>query len=369
MDTLSKSRAVHATAEPPARRRRGKTNEDTRSASGYDRWAFLKYRFSQLWDRSYFDLPVAGIERAFYASVGHFETLYGVQFHDRSRRAFPDNVLEDFEKISGWFSAHHPGRQVITGWSGKGYPCLTTYNAFDTGGYLYYIPIKPLYERLKDKQRPAVKNILLSIFAYLYKVANISMYSDHRSSFYNTFFSYTCMTVEDEYDFGEEEKAEFLQHYHYQLDAGEKLRAILGNPCHLRSFRRRLDALQKVDYAPKTLVQIAQTIYDMYEAYLDRSILKEPMTTTTPFCYDEQAHETVWMEDYLAFVWDLEDKIVFEHVMSVIQWHLEEKVHVEAPVAFQVFDRPQKQIAHDLSFAAATFNIVERLIETLISEL
>ena len=60
-------------------------------------------------------------------------------------------------------------------------------DVFYTKMELFYMPVIPLYKALKRKNQRSTANLLLSIFSYLYSVANVPYYRDRDSFLYGNY--------------------------------------------------------------------------------------------------------------------------------------------------------------------------------------
>lgn len=69
---------------------------------------------------------------------------------------------------------------------------------YNTGATLYYIPVIPLYQMLRNKNRKKTGLLLLSVCTYLYRIADIPYYRQEDSYLYWIYEMLTEWLEQDE---------------------------------------------------------------------------------------------------------------------------------------------------------------------------
>ena len=69
---------------------------------------------------------------------------------------------------------------------------------YNTGAMLYYIPVIPLYQMLRNKRRNKTGLLLLSVCTYLYRIADIPYYRQEGSYLYWIYEMLTEWLEQDE---------------------------------------------------------------------------------------------------------------------------------------------------------------------------
>ena len=125
--------------------------------------------------------PATEVEKTetdFYCSLCAVARHYN-GFEPMNTRTFgyPYNIA-----LSVWEVENHLKRN-IKNWNclrlvqdDKGKTFFVSEEQYNTGTTLFYIPVIPLYKMLKEPKKKRAARLLLSVFAYLYHVADIPYY-------------------------------------------------------------------------------------------------------------------------------------------------------------------------------------------------
>jgi hypothetical protein len=179
METTSAIRATGSISRQGLRQRSRKKAKDKNSASSFNGHGFLKHSFLPLADGRHEELEQwQAVEREFFASLSHLTSLYGFTPKKASDSVFPENIRNAYRHAAEQLKAVRPDLSLIIVQDETHPACLATIKPLNTGVCLYYVPIRPLWDLLRDRKQKKLANLLLSVYAYLYKVVQVPHYRD-----------------------------------------------------------------------------------------------------------------------------------------------------------------------------------------------
>ena len=124
------------------------------------------------------------IERDFYQSLSNFVRQYNIETMQTKDFGFPYNIalgMWDLEKKveqvnEDWnsFKLIRNNRKIL----------FVKEERYYTGTSLYYVPIVPLFQMLKDPRHKQNAQLLLSVCSYLYHIADVPYYRQQNSYLY-----------------------------------------------------------------------------------------------------------------------------------------------------------------------------------------
>jgi hypothetical protein len=359
MGTTSKNRKVYARHEQTAGRRRGKTFKTAQCANRNGGFGFLNHHFEPVWHSAPLGASATVIEQQFYKSVQYLSDLYGFKIRLAKDLPFPYNISSDFATVRNHLKKAAPSLGLIIGQDADKAPCLTSFKILNTGRTFYYVPVQPLYQLLQDKKRKQAAALLLSVCAYLYHVLEIPYHTKEGSFLYDEYATIEQCTEDGSYD------DEDIAYYAEQLAAMKKESAFilrkLNSPVHLKQFERRLHHFKITCPKDKEILETAQLAFDLFRRYPHRSLF-----SAIPRKFlDPDAEERIYADQYISFFWKWGDDGFTHTLTEIINTEFQEILATDEPVAFQSFDTAQPEEQHDFSFATATLDMMEQLIDIL----
>jgi hypothetical protein len=186
------------------------------------------------------DSDTCKLEREFYDSLSIVTSKYGIIMQENEVLPFPYNISasitalrEKLEKTTQeWMQVrliHHDNNVFFA-----------KEDRFDTGMTLYYVPVIPLHQVIRDKKTAQTGLLLLSVYAYLYQVLSIPYYSNADSYLYSILETFEECMMED----GEEELGKEIQ---LAKDIGTSMEVKIGDPENLNAFKARLKRFETKD--------------------------------------------------------------------------------------------------------------------------
>lgn len=357
MQTTRKHSSVRNRTKQDAERignKKGQTKKCSAIYAGHD---FLKKPFAPVMGQR-----LAGIgnpttvEVAFYTSVQNFCKLYGLHF-EKSAQPYPLNIADDFRWIEEAFNKKQTGLDLIILNDRRHKTCLATVKSYKTGGYLFYIPVRPLLLMLQARKTKKQGLLILSVFAYLHKVADVPYFTDDYLS--GTYEMIKDWYEEDPSEFEEEQskvKSEFREMEHF----GKKLLKSIQHPYHLKQFQKRLQKFTPCTPDDEKLRAVCSRFLWLYKTLPSRSL----SNSFYPRILHPNEDDRILPDQYISFFWNGEG-IIYQQLIESVNVSFQDMGIMDEPLAFQYFDTPQEKEHHDLLFETFFFDSIHELCELL----
>ena len=353
-------RKIRKQSEQYARCSAGKETKAPQRSGNTTGNGFLRHRFLPVRENKY---PVLRqqrkTEREFFASLSHLANLYGFHLPQVAQHPFPFNITAAYNQAKERLKQLAPNLQLIIIQNETHTACLATVSVYNTGTTLYYVPVRPLIDLLKVKERRPAAQLILSIFSYLYHIVKLPYHRDESS-----YLSYCYEAMTEWYlDSGEWEKEDYkhnLQQLKTMRKGGDTIRKKISPLTHLNQFENRLKKFTPADNCETELLQLATEAFSLWQSNTQRSIFD----SIPEQLLDPETDERITADRYLSFFWDSEDNI-YESLMEYINSDLQEYGVIDEPVSIQFFDTPQHEPSHDLSFEINLFKLIDDLCTIL----
>jgi len=273
-------------------------------------------------------------ERDFYQSLSKLAEHYRIEPMQTKDFGYPYNIA-----LSMW-DMEAKLKRTNTNWDGfkliqdskKTY--LTSEERYNTGTTLYYIPIVPLFQMLKDPKRKKTAQLLLSVYSYLYHIADIPYYRQENSYL---FWMYEMMTDWVEQDDETAETETYKSELRQAEQIGDKIERKLFNSINLKLFKQRLNNFKSRDTFDKDCLQIACNMFALYTEYPTASIFRNaPMYEEDPD-NDDTENEAIGMQKYISFIADTKGWL-YESLSDSINNEFNEYGVMEEPTISKSFD-------------------------------
>lgn len=360
MQTTSKHITIRRRFGQNPRRRRNAKNKITLRPPVSAGHGFLKHHFLPVWD----SWPLQGgqheIETAFYQSLSYLEALYKFKTPRSRPRIFPFNIAADFEAARQSLEKIDPSLTLFINLDEQQKLCLNTAKPYNTAATLFYIPVKPLSILRKNKRKTATADLLLSVFSYLHLVLDVPYYRGE-SSFLNTCYQVMKEQFDQYEDEGEEIDSDILKKFKELETVGDKLLKKINDPFQLQQLEKRVKKFVPTDKLDREILGAAKSILKIYRQFPDQTIFDHiPENLLHP-----EESDRITADQYISFYWSDENGYISDWIFEYVNGCFENCGAIDEPVNYQVFDSPQKEPAHDLSFATAVFDTIENLCTVL----
>ena len=217
--------------------------------------------------------------------------------------------------------------------------CLISEEKCNTNSSLFYIPVIPVYQMLKNKASKKSAQLLLSVCSYLYRNANIPYYRQENSYLYWNYEMLTDWISEDEEidenhcSKKELQQAEIVGNFMEQKISHKKIVEIFGK--RLKRFKAKNDF-------DKECFQLSEKVFQLYKNYPEESIFRNAHfnniqteeNTDDDFYNDEKV---VTMDKYISFFAD--DKgLIYQNLIDSVNNEFNEYSELQEPMITKVFD-------------------------------
>ena len=317
---------------------------------------FLNHSFRPFW---LFDGNIGRAETEYFRSLENLCRYYDLQLPDVSDLSFPMNIYRSWQITAERVNAIDRKLNCIIIKDDSHEAVLATTTQFDTGRTLYYIPVKPLCKWAATAAHQPVAEVVTTIFAYLYQVVQIPMYSDH-DTFLADQYRYVEDMINEEMN---EEDAEETAYREEQLDelstlqnSGIHLSRLMGDANRLLTMEDTVLNYAHFEERDNELAILAIEFAQLYKAYPERSIFD---AIRPDLCHPEVT-ERIRAEEYISFYWSGNDSVI-ETVMSMIDCSFQEMGITDEPIDVRLFDNPNNTIQESFGFESRFFPLLDRL--------
>ncbi|AZA49045.1 hypothetical protein EG346_13055 [Chryseobacterium carnipullorum] len=232
---------------------------------------------------------------------------------------------------------------------------FTSEERYNTGTTLYYIPVVPLFQILKDQKRKKTAQLLLSVCSYLYHIAQIPYYRQEESYLYWLYEMMNDWVEQDEETAETETNKRELRNAEY---IGDKVEQKLFNLINLKVFEKRLNRFKSVDTFDSECWKIARNAFALYTEYPSENIFRNA-TLPEKDPYDNDENEIIGMEKYISFIADTKGWL-YESLSDTINNEFNEYGAMEEPTISKQFDGSEIPTAN-LDFENRLFDLLNDL--------
>jgi hypothetical protein len=294
-------------------------------------------------------------ERDFHKSLSKLAEHHSIEPMQTQDFEFPYNIV-----LSMWDMETKVKRTNIN-WEGfkliqdskKTY--FTSEERYNTGTTLYYIPVVPLFQILKDQKRKKTAQLLLSVCSYLYHIAQIPYYRQEESYLYWLYEMMNDWVEQDEETAETETNKRELRNAEY---IGDKVEQKLFNLINLKVFEKRLNRFKSVDTFDIECWKIARNAFALYTEYPSENIFRNA-TLPEKDPYDNDENEIIGMEKYISFIADTKGWL-YESLSDTINNEFNEYGAMEEPTISKQFDGSEIPTAN-LDFENRLFDLLNDL--------
>ncbi|SKA33175.1 hypothetical protein SAMN04488128_103784 [Chitinophaga eiseniae] len=336
-------------------RRRGKKGQTQAGSPADAANAFLKCQFlpKLFAPQSSQDCgDTALVEQQFYDSLSELCTHYNITPIPSRQYGYPYNVtlaLWDTErklkdKVENWQTVRLTRREE--------WIFITSIERIDTGPYLYYIPVIPLYKMLHDCQHEKAGQLLLSLCSYLYQVAGIPYYRNEGSFLYWQYEMMEQWVAEEEDCEGKEEQ---LKEIEDARQIGDYIYKEIAGMKQLNAFAERLAVFGAGNDFEKECFDVAASAFALYTQFPNECIFRNGSREEEQEDYDEYYGDVLSMDKYISFYADTKG-LLSENLCSTVNMNFDECIAKEEPCIQKHFDG--EPVTGDLSFEMRLFALI-----------
>ncbi|MDV4007213.1 hypothetical protein CMT58_13065 [Elizabethkingia anophelis] len=299
------------------------------------------------------------IERDFYQSLSNFARQYNIEPMYTKDFGFPYNIalaMWDLEKKveqvnEDWnsFKLIRNNRKIL----------FVKEERYYTGTSLYYVPIVPLFQMLKDPRHKQNAQLLLSVCSYLYHIADVPYYRQQNSYLYWIYEMHEDWIEQG--DEAEEDMQEFRREFKISKTIGEKIEKKLFNRKNLELFEKRLNHFKSRTDFDHYCYKVASDAFTLYTEYPETSIFRnQPTPEQDPYNDDNKA---IGMDMYISFVADTKG-CLYDNIEESINAEFNEYGSIEEPTVYTPINGTELSKA-DFDFENRFFKLMEDLYKIL----
>ena len=343
-------------------RRRGAERQAKVSACGNATDGFLKVSFLPKMQHSkalQTGQETAKMQSDFYLSLDCLAMHYGIEPMQTGQFEYPYNMalgLWDIEEKLGKSVLNCPEIRLLQDVE-KTY--FISEEKFNTGTTLYYIPIHPIYEMLKDPKYKKNAHLLLSVCSYLYHSVEIPYHREQGSYLYWLYEMHREWTEQDD---DREENQRYVREFDKAEMIGDCMEQKIFNRMNLEVFEKRLNSFKSRDKFDEKCIQVARKAFELYTCYPNESIFRNAPIHECEEDQDMQS-ERIGIEKYISFISDTTGWL-YESLSESINNEFNEYGSMDEPTIFKRFDGTEIE-SNSLDFESRLFALLDDFCELL----
>ena len=299
------------------------------------------------------------IERDFYQSLSNFARQYNIEPIQTKDFGFPYNIalamwdlenkVEQVNEDWNSFKLIRNNRKIL----------FVKEERYYTGTSLYYVPIVPLFQMLKDPKHKQNAQLLLSVCSYLYHIADVPYYRQQNSYLYWIYEMHEDWIEQG--DEAEEDLQEFRREFKISKTIGDKIEKKLFNRKNLELFEKRLNHFKSRTDFDHDCYKVASDAFTLYTEYPETSIFRnQPTPEQDPYNDDNKA---IGMDMYISFVADTKG-CLYDNIEESINAEFNEYGSIEEPTIYTPINGTELSKA-DFNFENRFFTLMEDLYKIL----
>ncbi len=297
------------------------------------------------------------IEKHFYKSLKQMAKHYKIKPIETQHLPYPNNLNIAYWDIKSKLKKHltDNGNLHIVKTENKE-TFLGVSRTYETPRHLHYICIYTFYKMLKSKENKATNDLIISVFAYLYKKVGMPFFRDEDSYLYWLYDMLKDWMEEDEEEYFDKEDRKILCAEIYKMEyVGDEILRKISHENNLLFWEQRLQNFNiKTDF-DKEVFEISEKFYKLWQDHPYDNVFNYIRQ------YRELNEDIMPMYKYLSFACFFDYKgDLYEHINQTINDDLANYGEMEEPTIYQIFN------GNDIM--ELNFDFIHRLF-TLLNEL
>lgn len=295
-------------------------------------------------------------ERDFYKSLSQLGMHYGIEPMSTRDYGYPYNIA-----LALW-DTQRKLKQKCKNWDklrlvqDKDYTFLISEERYSTGSSLYYIPVIPLFQMLKDRQHKHAAQLLLSVCAYLYHIADVPYYRQENSYLY---WMYEMLHDWVEQDDETEDTALYKNELHKAEWIGDHMEQKIFNLTNLEVFEQRLNCFKSRNEWDSACYHLAKEAFLLYTDYPNENVFRNAQRCEEYAEDGDYENETISMDKYISFFADSKGWL-YESLSDSINNEFNEYRAMEEPLIDKRFTG-NVITGNDLDFENRIFKLIDDL--------
>lgn len=304
------------------------------------------------------------LERDFYQSLSDLAKHYLIDPKPSQQYGYPYNMALAVHDLQQQLKNKTRDWEEIRLIRDKGKVYFTSEERYNTGATLYYIPVLPLYRLSKMKERKRNFQLVLSVYSYLYHIADIPYYRQEASYLYWIYNMLEQWATEDDET---EDSLRFLTEIKYAEWVGDCMERKIYNLLNLQHFENRLQQFKAKDHFDGKCLKVAKTAFDLFVNFPNSNIFRNAKACSNDTNNDEEDDENcenmVTMGQYISFCADAKG-CLFDQLFQSVNNELQECGQMKEPVIIKHFNG-SNVIQNNLEFEHQIFDLIKELIDLM----
>ncbi|MFH6936337.1 hypothetical protein [Flavobacterium sp. FlaQc-30] len=320
---------------------------------------FLRHSFLPLFEKGKKIPDQSQVENDFFSSLTLLTRLYAFEVLDTASKSYPYNILLSHSDAQKHLSSLRRDIELSIIQDDDGIVKLATKDMYNTCNTLYFIPVLPLYRLLQSSKQKPTAELLLSVFSYLYHIAEIPYYREDRSCLY---YHYECVEewlIDELEDKDCEDGNSMVSELNTASYYGDVMLRKMYNLYHLNVFKKRIDSYKFNNTFEKNCLNVTKQALALMLEYPEGTIFQS--TSNQEF---ESEEGLIRAEQYISFIADT-DAALYENIARVINDEFNECSEIEEPILLQIYDAQNELTPKALDFEYRIFPLLNDLCTLL----
>lgn len=236
---------------------------------------------------------------------------------------------------------------------------LLSEEKYSTGTTLYYIPIEPIYQMLREPKHKKNAHLLLSVCSYLYHIADVPYFRQQGSYLYWLYEMHRDWTEQDE---DREENERYVREFDKAEYIGDFMEQKIFNRMNLAMFEKRLNSFNSRDAFDNKCSEIAKIAFALFTDYPNESIFRNaPLHEADE--QDDTETESIGMEKYISFISNTKGWL-YDSIEESINNEFNEYGSMDEPTILRCFDG-NELAQNSLEFESRLFALLDDMCALL----
>ena len=298
------------------------------------------------------DCNKSKMERDFFKSLIVVEKKYNVSVQSYRELPFPYNISHSLTELRQHLKKTTDSWREVRLVHENNCTYFAQEERYDTGMTLYYIPVIPLHTILEQEDRLQVGELLLSVYAYLYRILKVPYYRNDDCYLFSTYETFEELMME-------EDDKEIEDELKIAKSIGDIMQDKIRNEDNLQVFETRVNSFAPTDNFDRKCLKIAQQFFCLFQKYPDTAIDRKfsPLRLREEL---ENDRVDVTLDNYVSFCSDLKGSL-FNNICQYINDDLQDYGEIDEPTRFIPLDGRKIQ-DNDFDFENEVFENIDELI-------
>lgn len=247
----------------------------------------------------------------FFQSAKLISEHYEIELADNENLPYPYNInamLKDLhEKLKNRLSNYQDIRLIKQ----QNRLFIAVEENYYTNMSLYYLPVIPLYEMLRNKRFRKLGHLLLSVYSYLYNIVEIAYYRNENSYLYMQYDMLSDLNDMNEEQNDDDEAGDDKKEIKYAEIIGDYMRKKIANRANIDVFAQRIFHFKPIDDFEIECLMVAKKTFEIFKSFPNEKITRNERIycTNDPYDDDDDIESYATIYHYVSFCADIEGSL------------------------------------------------------------